>query len=51
MNPRAKVQSTHQEAFADAMRLLNALSQPILALDATGQIRDVNNAAENFFGM
>jgi two-component system nitrogen regulation sensor histidine kinase GlnL len=51
MNPRAKVQSTHQEAFADAMRLLNALSQPILALDATGQIRDVNNAAEHFFDM
>ena len=51
MNPRPKVQQTHQEAYADSVRLLNALSQPILALDAAGQVRDVNNAAEHFFDM
>ena len=51
MNSRPEVEPTHQEAFTDAMRLLNALSQPILALDAGGHIRDVNNAAEHFFDM
>ena len=51
MNPRPEVEPTDQEAFADSMRLLNALSQPILALDAGGHIRDVNNAAEHFFDM
>jgi two-component system, NtrC family, nitrogen regulation sensor histidine kinase GlnL len=30
---------------------LNALSQPILALDGSGHIREVNNAAEHFFDM
>jgi two-component system nitrogen regulation sensor histidine kinase GlnL len=51
MNSRPEVEPTNQEAFADSMRLLNALSQPILALDAGGHIRDVNNAAEHFFDM
>ena len=51
MNSRPEVEPTDQEAFADSMRLLNALSQPILALDAGGHIRDVNNAAEHFFDM
>jgi len=51
MNSRPEVEPTNLEAFADAMRLLNALSQPILALDAAGHIRDVNNAAEHFFDM
>ncbi|WP_210254884.1 nitrogen regulation protein NR(II) [Methylocapsa sp. S129] len=51
MNSRPEVQQTHQEAYADAVRLLNALSQPILALDSAGHIRDVNNAAEHFFDM
>ena len=51
MNSRPEVEPTNQEAFADSLRLLNALSQPILALDAGGHIRDVNNAAEHFFDM
>jgi two-component system nitrogen regulation sensor histidine kinase GlnL len=47
VNPRPEV----QQAYADPLRLLNALSQPILTLDATVHIRDVNNAAEHFFDM
>ena len=31
------------------MRLLNALPQPVLAIDAVGRVREVNIAAENFF--
>jgi two-component system nitrogen regulation sensor histidine kinase GlnL len=33
------------------MRLLNALPQPILAIDSAGRVREVNSAAENFFDM
>jgi two-component system, NtrC family, nitrogen regulation sensor histidine kinase GlnL len=51
VNSRPEIPATHQEAYADAVRLINALSQPILALDAAGHIRDVNNAAEHFFDM
>ena len=35
----------------DPLRLLNALPQPLLALDASGAIVEVNTAAENFFEM
>jgi two-component system nitrogen regulation sensor histidine kinase GlnL len=49
MNPRPK--PTDPDIFSDPMRLLNALSQPVLSLDAAGRIRDVNNAAEHFFDM
>ncbi len=51
MNAHPEVEPVNQDAFVDAVRLLNALSQPILALDAAGRIRDVNNAAEHFFDM
>jgi two-component system, NtrC family, nitrogen regulation sensor histidine kinase GlnL len=51
LNSRPKVQQTNQETYADSVRLMNALSQPILALDGAGRIRDVNNAAEHFFDM
>jgi two-component system nitrogen regulation sensor histidine kinase GlnL len=51
MNRRPEVPPTQGDAFANASRLLNALSQPILELDASGCIRDVNNAAEHFFDM
>src|SRR3569833_1786903 len=33
----------------DPLRLLNALPQPLLALDSTGAIVEVNTAAETFF--
>src|SRR5208282_4825881 len=32
-------------------RLLNALPQPVIAIDAGGRIREVNAAAEHFFDM
>jgi two-component system, NtrC family, nitrogen regulation sensor histidine kinase GlnL len=51
VNSRPETPPVNQEAFADSIRLLNALSQPIVALDAAGHIRDVNNAAEHFFDM
>ncbi len=51
MNSHLDIRESDPEAYGDAIRLLNALSQPILALDATGRIRDVNNAAEHFFDM
>jgi two-component system nitrogen regulation sensor histidine kinase GlnL len=51
VNSRPTVQQTNQDAYADSLRLLNALSQPILALDGSGHIREVNNAAEHFFDM
>lgn len=35
----------------DATRLLNALPQPVLAIEPDGEIREVNTAAENFFEM
>ena len=35
----------------DPFRLLNALPQPLLALDSDGAIVEVNTAAENFFEM
>jgi two-component system, NtrC family, nitrogen regulation sensor histidine kinase GlnL len=48
---RAPLEPMEQGAFADAMRLLNALPQPVLAIDSTGRVREVNTAAENFFDM
>jgi two-component system nitrogen regulation sensor histidine kinase GlnL len=51
MNRRPLVEPTEQEVFGDAMRLLNALPQPVLAVDASGRVREVNTAAENFFDM
>jgi two-component system, NtrC family, nitrogen regulation sensor histidine kinase GlnL len=51
MNQRAPVDAGDQAIFADAMRLLNALPQPVLAVDAAGHVREVNTAAENFFDM
>ncbi|MGA2043467.1 MAG: ATP-binding protein [Roseiarcus sp.] len=51
MNSLPDFQRAAQEVFADALRVLNALSQPILALDAGTRVRDVNNAAEHFFDM
>jgi two-component system, NtrC family, nitrogen regulation sensor histidine kinase GlnL len=51
VNSRPETPMVNQEVFADSVRLLNALSQPILALDTAGHIRDVNNAAEHFFDM
>src|SRR6185437_14381493 len=35
----------------DPLKLLNALPQPLLALDGSGAIIEVNTAAENFFDM
>jgi two-component system nitrogen regulation sensor histidine kinase GlnL len=35
----------------DAFRVLNALPQPLIALDASGAIVEVNTAAEHFFEM
>ena len=35
----------------DPARLLNALPQPVIAIDAGGAIIEVNTAAENFFDM
>ncbi|HSU98568.1 MAG TPA: ATP-binding protein [Roseiarcus sp.] len=35
----------------DAAKVLNALAQPLLTVDAQGMLIDVNNAAETFFGM
>jgi two-component system nitrogen regulation sensor histidine kinase GlnL len=51
VNSHLDIRESDPEAYGDAVRLLNALSQPVLALDATGRIRDVNNAAEHFFDM
>jgi two-component system, NtrC family, nitrogen regulation sensor histidine kinase GlnL len=51
MNRPSFVEPTEQEVFGDAMRLLNALPQPVLAVDASGRVREVNTAAENFFDM
>ena len=36
-------------ASLDASQLLNALPQPLLAIDASGVVREVNIAAEHFF--
>jgi two-component system, NtrC family, nitrogen regulation sensor histidine kinase GlnL len=50
MNQRPPVVAD-QDLFADAMRLLNALPQPVMAIDAGGHVREVNSAAEQFFDM
>src|SRR5579883_1654345 len=44
-------QSAEPDVFSDAMRLLNALPQPVVAIDGEGRVREVNIAAENFFDM
>jgi two-component system, NtrC family, nitrogen regulation sensor histidine kinase GlnL len=51
MNRPPLVDPVEQDVFGDAMRLLNALPQPVLAVDSTGRVREVNTAAENFFDM
>jgi two-component system nitrogen regulation sensor histidine kinase GlnL len=51
MNRPPRVEHSEQDAFCDAMRLLNALPQPVLAVDSLGRVREVNTAAENFFDM
>jgi two-component system nitrogen regulation sensor histidine kinase GlnL len=48
---RPPLNPVEQDAFGDAMRLLNALPQPVLAIDSAGRVREVNTAAENFFDM
>jgi two-component system, NtrC family, nitrogen regulation sensor histidine kinase GlnL len=48
---RSELQPAPKDPHTDSSRLLNALSQPVLALDASGRIREVNNAAEHFFDM
>jgi two-component system nitrogen regulation sensor histidine kinase GlnL len=45
------VETADKDLFSDAMRLLNALPQPVMAIDAGGRIREVNAAAEHFFDM
>jgi len=40
-----------QKAPADAAKVLNALAQPLLAVDTQGMVLDVNVAAETFFDM
>src|SRR5215469_8020722 len=49
MNRRAAAQHAEADPFRDSMRLLNALPQPVLAIDGSGRVREVNIAAENFF--
>jgi len=49
MNRRAPIDPGAAGPFDDTMRLLNALPQPVLAIDPDGAIREVNIAAENFF--
>jgi two-component system nitrogen regulation sensor histidine kinase GlnL len=49
MNRRLSAQHLEQDPFKDSMRLLNALPQPVLAVDTAGRVREVNIAAENFF--
>jgi two-component system, NtrC family, nitrogen regulation sensor histidine kinase GlnL len=51
MNHRPAIDAADQDLFGDAMRLLNALPQPVLAIDSAGRVREVNIAAENFFDM
>jgi two-component system, NtrC family, nitrogen regulation sensor histidine kinase GlnL len=49
MNRRAPIDAKAARPFDDTLRLLNALPQPVLAIDPDGAIREVNIAAENFF--
>ena len=35
----------------DAAKVLNALAQPLITVDAQGMVIDVNQAAETFFDM
>jgi two-component system nitrogen regulation sensor histidine kinase GlnL len=51
MNSRLDPNFVDAAAFHDSLRLLNALSQPVLALDANARVRAVNIAAESFFDM
>ncbi len=49
MNRRPPIDASQARSFDDAMRLLNALPQPVLAIDPDGSIQEVNTAAEHFF--
>ena len=49
MNRRAPIDAAGARPFEDALRLLNALPQPVLAIGPGGAILEVNIAAETFF--
>jgi two-component system nitrogen regulation sensor histidine kinase GlnL len=49
MNSPDRSRSAPAAARPDPAQLLNALPQPVLAIDADGAIREVNTAAEHFF--
>ena len=49
MNRRAPIDAAGARPFEDALRLLNALPQPVLAIGPDGAILEVNIAAETFF--
>ncbi|MGD1038055.1 MAG: ATP-binding protein [Roseiarcus sp.] len=51
MSPFDRARSPPTAARPDPLQLLNALPQPVLAIDADGSIREVNTAAEHFFDM
>jgi two-component system nitrogen regulation sensor histidine kinase GlnL len=48
---RVNRRETPRSRAPEPLRLLNALPQPLLAIDKDGQIVEVNTAAENFFEM
>lgn len=49
MSKPEQISRYDRDAGGNALRLLNALSQPVLELDAAGGVLKVNNAAEHFF--
>jgi two-component system nitrogen regulation sensor histidine kinase GlnL len=49
MNRRERPERAGGDERPDPIRLLNALPQAVLAIDARGAIREVNTAAEHFF--
>ena len=51
MNLREQGERGSNVARPDPLRLLNALPQPVLAIDSRGAILEVNTAAEHFFDM
>ncbi len=51
MSQPDRSRSAPSAARPDPAQLLNALPQPVLAIDAEGAIREVNTAAEHFFDM
>ena len=51
MNRREQTDGASSGVRPDPLRLLNALPQPVLAIDSRGAILEVNIAAEHFFDM